>query len=167
MQTTKIEWTVTRISEPITCYHCHGTGKVKKALETCPTCNGVGEIDTLPGFTYNPWSGCAKVSAGCRTCYAETLSNRFRGEKPSLWGVNAERKPASPMYLLQPHPWNKLAESINERLKVLCASMADEFEDRADGEIVKPAFRGLHIRAPRYGRARRRLRRGRREGRDR
>ena len=36
------------------------------------------------------------------------------------------------MYLLQPHPWNKLAESINVRLKVFCASMADVFEDRAD-----------------------------------
>lgn len=132
MAATKIEWTVTRIDEPITCYTCHGTGKVKKVLEKCPTCDGVGEIDTLPGWTYNPWSGCAKISPGCRTCYAETLSNRWRGEKPSLWGVNAERKPASPMYLLQPHPWNKLAESINVRLKVFCASMADVFEDRDD-----------------------------------
>ena len=29
--------------------------------------------------TWNPWTGCAKVSAGCEHCYAETLAERFRG----------------------------------------------------------------------------------------
>ena len=27
--------------------------------------------------TWNPITGCTKVSAGCKNCYAETLSNRL------------------------------------------------------------------------------------------
>jgi protein gp37 len=30
-------------------------------------------------LTWNPWSGCKKISAGCRHCYAETIAERFRG----------------------------------------------------------------------------------------
>ena len=31
--------------------------------------------------TWNPVTGCTKVSAGCDHCYAECLSERFRGVK--------------------------------------------------------------------------------------
>jgi protein gp37 len=31
--------------------------------------------------TWNPVRGCAKVSAGCKHCYAETFAERFRGVK--------------------------------------------------------------------------------------
>jgi len=29
--------------------------------------------------TWNPVTGCTKVSAGCAHCYAETFAKRFRG----------------------------------------------------------------------------------------
>ena len=29
--------------------------------------------------TFNPWMGCAKVSAGCAHCYAETLTKNRMG----------------------------------------------------------------------------------------
>lgn len=31
--------------------------------------------------TWNPVRGCTKVSPGCKHCYAETFSERFRGVK--------------------------------------------------------------------------------------
>jgi protein gp37 len=31
--------------------------------------------------TWNPVRGCAKISAGCKHCYAETFAERFRGVK--------------------------------------------------------------------------------------
>ena len=31
--------------------------------------------------TWNPWTGCAKVSPGCDHCYAETAAERWRGQK--------------------------------------------------------------------------------------
>ena len=31
------------------------------------------------GTTWNPVTGCTKVSPGCARCYAETFAERFRG----------------------------------------------------------------------------------------
>ncbi|MDE2097620.1 MAG: DUF5131 family protein [Patescibacteria group bacterium] len=45
--------------------------------------------------TWNPWSGCTKVSPGCANCYAETLSkNKFFGGGKTIgkWGKGAPRK---------------------------------------------------------------------------
>ncbi|MBV9499991.1 MAG: DUF5131 family protein [Acidobacteriaceae bacterium] len=30
-------------------------------------------------LTWNPWSGCQRVSPDCRYCYAETRAENFRG----------------------------------------------------------------------------------------
>jgi len=32
-------------------------------------------------FTWNPVSGCSKVSGGCKNCYAEGVANRFWGDR--------------------------------------------------------------------------------------
>lgn len=32
--------------------------------------------------TWNPVTGCSKVSPGCKHCYAETIAHRFWGERP-------------------------------------------------------------------------------------
>lgn len=32
-------------------------------------------------YTWNPVTGCDKISAGCRSCYAETIANRFWGNR--------------------------------------------------------------------------------------
>ena len=37
--------------------------------------------DGTLGSTWNPVSGCTKVSSGCRSCYAETIAHRFWGER--------------------------------------------------------------------------------------
>ena len=40
--------------------------------------------DTLVEWTdkvWNPVTGCTKVSQGCKNCYAETIANRFWGER--------------------------------------------------------------------------------------
>lgn len=79
--------------------------------------------------TFNPWTGCVKVSAGCVHCYAETLNLRW-GKKN--WGADAERTRTSVAYWKQPILWNKEAEAAGERRRVFCASMADVGEDRDD-----------------------------------
>jgi protein gp37 len=54
--------------------------------------------------TFNPWIGCAKVSAGCKLCYAEAMSNRYGWVE---WGVNGTRKKTSMSNWLMPTQWNK------------------------------------------------------------
>jgi protein gp37 len=39
--------------------------------------------------TFNPWWGCARVSAGCRLCYAERDARRY-GHR--VWGQQAPRR---------------------------------------------------------------------------
>ena len=94
----------------------------------------------LPGFTFNGWQGCMKVSPGCKFCYAEKLSSRWRGEKPSLWGPAAGRQVASDKYWDEPLKWNALAKQLGVRLKVFAFSMADVMEDRRDLDIPRHRF---------------------------
>ena len=77
--------------------------------------------------TFNPWRGCTKVSTGCRSCYAETLSQR----NPSVlgvWGPQGTRVMASEAMWRMPLKWEKQAQESGKRLRVFCASLADVFE---------------------------------------
>lgn len=94
--TTKIEWTATRLED--------GT--------------------TLPGYTFNPWWGCVKVSEACKHCYAESFSKRT-GHK--VWG-NVRRRFFGAKHWNEPLRWNQDAGRKGIRRKVFCASMADVFE---------------------------------------
>lgn len=85
--------------------------------------NGISWCD----YTFNPWSGCTKVSAGCANCYAESTIKRFYGN--GFWGNDSIRKPMSEKYWESPYGWNSRKSDKNF---VFCASMADVFEDRND-----------------------------------
>lgn len=80
--------------------------------------------------TFNPWSGCAKISAGCAHCYAAALPPKMR--RMAEWGENGTRIPASESYWNEPLKWARKAAAAGERRRVFCASVADVFEDRAD-----------------------------------
>lgn len=88
--------------------------------------------------TFNPWRGCARVSEGCRNCYAETLSKR-NPKVLGTWGVEGERAIAAESYWLAPLKWNAAAQAEGRRARVFCASLADWLEDRPD--LVAPRAR--------------------------
>jgi protein gp37 len=80
--------------------------------------------------TFNTHWGCEKVSAACRSCYAETFSKRL-GLK--LWGGDdTQRRFFGDKHWNEPLKWNRAARAAGERHRVFCASMADVFEDRRD-----------------------------------
>lgn len=85
--------------------------------------------------TFNPWRGCAKVSPGCKNCYAEARANRF-GSVQGEWGENAMRVVASDATWNDPRKWNKQAGKEGVRKRVFCASLADVFEDYQGGKVV-------------------------------
>jgi protein gp37 len=80
--------------------------------------------------TFNPWLGCAKVSAGCLHCYAETLMDTRYGRVE--WGVNGTRVRTSEANWRKPSQWNRQAEKEGRRYRVFCSSLADVFEDRPE-----------------------------------
>lgn len=84
--------------------------------------------------TFNPWTGCTKISPGCDNCYAEGWSKRSGHVK---WGNNP-RKRTTDAYWKAPHVWQKQAAAFyaeyGRRQRVFCASLADVFDNQADPE---------------------------------
>ena len=78
--------------------------------------------------TFNPWRGCTKVSAGCASCYAETLSGR-NPKTLGVWGPNGTRVVAAESTWREPVKWDREAARSGTRPRVFCASLADVFED--------------------------------------
>jgi protein gp37 len=78
-------------------------------------------------YTFNPWSGCSKVSPGCANCYAEVnYSVKMRGVK---WGPSGNRIVKAESGWKEPIGWDRMAKQAGERRRVFCASLADVFED--------------------------------------
>ena len=63
--------------------------------------------------TWNPWSGCTRVSPGCDHCYAESLSKRFGRDFSTL-------RRASNATFYAPHKWKAPR-------KIFTCSMSDFF----------------------------------------
>ena len=77
--------------------------------------------------TFNPWIGCARVSQGCKHCYAENfVVGRLR--KPDVWGPESERWVTGARNWNKPRTWNRQALRQGVRQRVFCASLADVFE---------------------------------------
>ncbi|MDR5798938.1 MULTISPECIES: phage Gp37/Gp68 family protein [Caballeronia] len=81
--------------------------------------------------TFNPWTGCTKVSPGCDNCYAEGWAKRSGIVQ---WGAQAERRRTSPANWKKPMHWEREHEAFfilhGRRRRVFCASLADVFDNR-------------------------------------
>lgn len=82
--------------------------------------------------TFNPWIGCARVSAECKNCYAETMDARYKFGGNVNWGKTAPRHRTGEANWRKPIVWNRQAAAEGVRRRVFCASLADVFEGRDD-----------------------------------
>ncbi len=82
--------------------------------------------------TWNPVTGCTKVSAGCKHCYAERIADR-------LWG---ERKftdvQCHPARLQQPLHWKKPA-------RIFVNSMSDLFHEAVPEDFLFAVFQTMGV----------------------
>src|SRR3954454_15966176 len=87
--------------------------------------------------TWNPVRGCAKVSPGCKHCYAETFAERFRGVPGHPYEHGFDLK-------LVPH---KLAEPLtwSSPKTVFVNSMSDLFQPRVPLAYVERVCRVMEI----------------------
>ncbi|PQV52862.1 protein gp37 [Defluviimonas denitrificans] len=76
--------------------------------------------------TFNPWTGCTKVSPACDHCYAEGWAKRSGHVE---WGPHGSRRRTSPAYWKGPEKWNAEARAKGIRYRVFCASLADVFDN--------------------------------------
>lgn len=82
--------------------------------------------DGSAGRTWNPVTGCTKVSPGCTNCYAENIARRFAGTKAFPNGFDVTLHPER---LDQPLRWRKPA-------RVFVNSMSDLFHDGVSDEFI-------------------------------
>jgi protein gp37 len=84
--------------------------------------------------TWNPTTGCSRVSAGCKHCYAEALSLRFKRSAKPWTARNAhENVVLHPERLRKPYAWR-------EPKRVFVNSMSDLFHELIPDEYVRQVF---------------------------
>lgn len=84
--------------------------------------------------TWNPTTGCSRVSEGCRYCYAEALSLRFGWSKKPWTAANAaENVICHPERLRKPYSWKRPS-------RVFVNSMSDLFHPMVPDEFVARVF---------------------------
>ncbi|HEY1979295.1 MAG TPA: phage Gp37/Gp68 family protein [Xanthobacteraceae bacterium] len=82
--------------------------------------------------TWNPVTGCSKVTAGCDFCYAERFSERFRGVDghPFENGFDLTLRPAR---LTQPLQWK-------QPRRIFVNSMSDLFHKEVPTQFIAAVF---------------------------
>lgn len=86
--------------------------------------------DGTPGRTWNPVTGCSKISAGCDNCYAETIAERFRGHAAFPKGFDVQIRANK---VNDPLTWRKPT-------RVFVNSMSDLFHDEVNKEWIAEIF---------------------------
>lgn len=94
----------------------------------------MGTIISWTDETWNPTTGCSRVSGGCRFCYAETLSLRFGwSKKPWTHNNAAENVVLHPERLRKPYAWKTPK-------RVFVNSMSDTFHELVPDEYIAQVF---------------------------
>jgi len=83
-------------------------------------------------MTWNPTTGCTKVSQGCRYCYAEVMAKRLKAMSHNK-NINGFKLTMHPDTLGEPYTWNKPK-------KVFVNSMSDLFHQNITIEFLKAIF---------------------------
>lgn len=99
-------------------------------MSTKTTIEWTRNEDGSAGRTWNPVSGCSKVSAGCDHCYAEGIARRFAGSKAFPNGFDVTLRPER---LNDPLKWRKPT-------RVFVNSMSDLFHDDVPDEYITKVF---------------------------
>ncbi len=87
-------------------------------------------------LTWNPVTGCSKISAGCKFCYAEVMSRRLQAMGVEKYKDNFEVR-MHPKELLLPYKWKK------SRI-VFVNSMSDLFHKDVTTDFILEVFKVMN-----------------------
>ncbi len=83
--------------------------------------------------SWNPTTGCTKISSGCTHCYAESMSKRLQAMGVNKYKHGFDRVVTHPKTLSTPYGWKK------SRL-VFVNSMSDLFHEKVPLKFIKEVF---------------------------
>ena len=102
--------------------------------------------------TWNPVTGCTKVTAGCDHCYAETIAHRFAGTPAYPHGFDVTLRPER---LVQPLRWTKPRRVfVNSMSDLFHKDVPDEFIARVWAVMALAPRHTFQILTKRHGRMR-------------
>jgi protein gp37 len=87
-------------------------------------------------MTWNPTTGCDKISQGCKFCYAEIMSKRLKAMGVDKYKDNFEVR-EHPQELKTPYSWKKSKV-------VFVNSMSDLFHKDVSLDFIKKVFKTMH-----------------------
>lgn len=95
--------------------------------------------------TWNPVTGCTKVSPGCAHCYAETFAERFRGVKDHPYEQGFDLK-LWPERLELPLTWRRPKMIfVNSMSDLFHADVPDAFIQRVFGVMARAHWHSFQI----------------------
>lgn len=86
--------------------------------------------------TWNPVTGCTKISSGCKNCYAEKMAKRLQ-KMGSINYLNGFKVTLQPHMLDRPRKWKRSR-------KIFVNSMSDLFHDDVPLEYIKEVFKVMN-----------------------
>jgi protein gp37 len=97
--------------------------------------------DGTVGVTWNPTTGCDRISPGCDNCYALTLAKRLKGMGSAKYQTDGDPRTSGPGFGVAVHP-GSLAEPLRWRKPrtVFVNSMSDMFHARVPAAFVARVF---------------------------
>jgi protein gp37 len=87
--------------------------------------------------TWNPTTGCDRVSPGCDHCYALTMARRLKGIGQAKYQRDGDQKTSGPGFGVSVHP-DELTAPLRWRRprRVFVDSMGDLFHDQVPDEFI-------------------------------
>ena len=91
--------------------------------------------------TWNPVTGCDRISAGCDNCYALALSKRLKAMGAEKYQTDGDPRTSGPGFGVMTHP-SALSQPLQWRTPrvVFVNSMSDLFHARVDLPFIQSVF---------------------------
>jgi protein gp37 len=94
--------------------------------------------------TWNPTTGCDRISPGCDNCYALTMAKRLKGMGSAKYQTDGDPRTSGPGFGLAVHP-DVLTEPLRWKKprKVFVNSMSDLFHARVPVDFITDVWRTM------------------------
>lgn len=92
--------------------------------------------------TWNPTTGCDRISAGCDNCYALTLAKRLKAMGNPKYQADGDPRTSGPGFAITQHPAAlDVPRSWSASRLIFVNSMSDLFHARVQSDFIREVFR--------------------------
>ncbi len=134
------EATTQSLRSPICCEFRAGLGSSASMSHPARTVGVVADKSAIEWTeaTWNPTTGCDRVSPGCDHCYALTLSKRLKAMGSPKYQLDGDPKTSGPGFRLTIHPSSlDVPQRWSSPRLIFVNSMSDLFHDDVPIEFIR------------------------------